>query len=110
MRKDKKKVVFLFIEAIFIVLIMILNLKAFGIKTSLILCMIFLGSFSYYLFFLEKKKVFIPYIVVFFFLNAAFLFLIYQMKFKFVYNSIFVILILIYIQGGTRMILKKYKK
>lgn len=98
------------IEAIFIFSLMLLNGEVFKVYESVILGLLLLGSSLYYLYYMTKKITHVPYVLVFCFLNAAFVFLIYQVKFSIVYNAVFVILILLYIQVGSRLIIKRYTK
>ena len=110
MKTDKRNIIFMIIEAIFIFSLMLLNGKVFKVYESIILDLLLLGSSLYYLYYMTKKITHVPYVLVFCFLNAAFVFLIYQVKFSIVYNAVFVILILLYIQVGSRLIIKRYTK
>lgn len=110
MKTDKRNIIFMIVEAIFIFALILLNGKVFKVYESVILGLLLLGSSSYYLYYMTKKITHVPYVLLFCFLNAAFIFLVYQVKFSIVYNFIFVILILLYIQVGSRLIIKRYTK
>lgn len=110
MKTDKRNIIFMVVEAIFIFALMLLNGKVFKVYESAILGLLLLGSSSYYLYYMTKKITHVPYVLLFCFLNAAFVFLVYQVKFSIVYNFVFVILILLYIQVGSRLIIKRYTK
>lgn len=109
MKTDKRNIIFMIVEAIFIFALMLQNGKVFKVYESVILGLL-LGSSSYYLYYMMKKITHVPYVLLFCFLNAAFVFLVYQVKFSIVYNFVFVILILLYIQVGSRLIIKRYTK
>ena len=110
MKTDKRNIIFMIVEAIFIFALMLQNGKVFKVYESVILGLLLLGSSSYYLYYMMKKITHVPYVILFCFLNAAFVFLVYQVKFSIVYNFVFVILILLYIQVGSRLIIKRYTK
>lgn len=108
MKTDKRNIIFMVVEAIFIFALMLL--KVFKVYESVIIGLLLLGSSFYYLYYMTKKITHLPYVLLFCFLNAAFIFLIYQVKFSIVYNALFVILISLYIQVGSRLIIKRYTK
>ena len=110
MKTDKRNIIFMIVEAIFIFALMLQNGKVFKVYESVILGLLLLGSSSYYLYYMMKKITHVHYVLLFCFLNAAFVFLVYQVKFSIVYNFVFVILILLYIQVGSRLIIKRYTK
>lgn len=110
MKTDKRNIIFMVVEAIFIFALMLLNGKVFKVYESVIIGLLLLGSSLYYLYYMTKKITHVPYVLLFCFLNAAFIFLVYQVKFSIVYNFIFVILILLYIQVGSRLIIRRYTK
>lgn len=107
---DKRNIIFMVVEAIFIFALMLLNGKVFKVYESAIIGLLLLGSSLYYLYYMTKKITYAPYVLLFCFLNAAFIFLVYQVKFSIVYNAVFVILILLYIQVGSRLIIRRYTK
>lgn len=110
MKTDKRNIIFMVVEAIFIFALMLLNGKVFKVYESAIIGLLLLGSSLYYLNYMTKKITHVPYVLVFCFLYAAFIFLVYQVKFSIVYNAVFVILISLYIQVGSRLIIKRYTK
>ena len=110
MKTDKRNIIFMIVEAIFIFALMLQNGKVFKVYESVILGLLLLGSSSYYLYYMMKKITHVPYVLLFCFLNAAYVFLVYQVKFSIVYNFVFVILILLYIQVGSRLIIKRCTK
>ena len=97
MKTDKRNIIFMIVEAIFIFALMLQNGKVFKVYESVILGLLLLGSSSYYLYYMMKKITHVPYVLLFCFLNAAFVFLVYQVKFSIVYNFVVCYFDIVYI-------------
>lgn len=61
MKTDKRNIIFMIVEAIFIFALMLQNGKVFKVYESVILGLLLLGSSSYYLYYMMKKITHVPY-------------------------------------------------